>query len=85
MNVKDGNWLLFIVKWGRIALYLGMLFLVHLLISDIVMIIIFFGILLHELWDIQMSIIALEDKVYKEKGDIDIGRLIKERKNPIKH
>ncbi len=85
MKSKDNSWLLLLVKWGRIALYLGALFFIHLYLSDIVMIITIFGVLLHELWDIQMSIIALEDKVYKEKGDIDIGRLIKERKNPIKH
>lgn len=84
MKSKDNSWLLPLVKWGRIALYLGTLFFIHLYLSDIVMIIAIFGVLLHELWDIQMSIIALEDKVNKEGGVPDIGRIIKERKNIIK-
>lgn len=84
MKNKDASWLLPLVKWGRIVIYLGILFLIHLFVSDIAMVIIFFGIILHELWDIQMSIIALEDKVSKEGNLKDIGRIIKQSKNPIK-
>lgn len=81
MNNQSAAWLVQIIKWGRIAIILAILFLIHLYIGDVLAGLFIIGLLLHELWDIQMSLISIEDNT---KKDDSLGEILTRNKPSIK-